>query len=85
MSDQRRAPRLRSDAETLAALGTTTSQHQTAALGGHASTEAVYALAVQIAGLICALHLKLSCLTSAERGRISRGGKGTDEAGQCQG
>ena len=48
-----------SDRETLAALGAATGQHQAAALGGHARTEAVGSLAMQVARLICALHVRL--------------------------
>jgi len=45
-----------SDGETLAALGTTAGEHETAALGCHASTKPVSPLAMQVAGLIRTLH-----------------------------
>lgn len=43
-------------AEALAAFGAASSEHQAAATSRHASAESVRALAMQIAGLICALH-----------------------------
>jgi hypothetical protein len=48
------------DAETLAALGATTRENQTAAADGHASAKAVRALAVNVARLVSALHDRVS-------------------------
>ena len=44
------------DAEALAALGTTTVQHSTAVGSRHAGTEAMGALATQVAGLKSTFH-----------------------------
>ena len=44
------------DGETLAALGAATSEHLTAALGGHTSTEAVGLGALALVRLIRTLH-----------------------------
>jgi hypothetical protein len=43
-------------AQALATFGATASQHQTTALGSHTGTKTMNAFAMQIAGLICALH-----------------------------
>jgi hypothetical protein len=45
-----------SDAESLAALGAAAGQHESAALGSHPCTKAVCAFAMQVAGLVSALH-----------------------------
>src|SRR5690606_522458 len=45
-----------SDGQALAPLGATTGQDGATGTGCHARTEAVGALAVQIAGLVCTLH-----------------------------
>ena len=44
------------DGELVTALGTTTSEHGTAALGGHTSTEAVGGGALALVGLVGTLH-----------------------------
>ena len=61
--------RKESNAEALAALGTTTRQNLAAILGCHACTEAVYTLALQVAGLESAFHRK-NPVVSCSRPRI---------------
>jgi hypothetical protein len=48
------------DAESLATLGTSSSEHQAAPARRHAGTKSMSALAVQVAGLIRALHDRVS-------------------------
>lgn len=60
-------------AKTLATFGTAAGQHQTTALGSHAGTETVYTLAVQVAGLICALHGNCPELVPELTGPIPKG------------
>ncbi len=51
-----------SDGQALAALGTTTAQHNTPILGGHTGAESVCAFAFQDAGLERSFHVTPVCL-----------------------
>ncbi len=56
--------------ETLEAFGAAPGQQATARLGGHASTEAVGAGAVQIAGVECTFHSIRTRASSRKAGRV---------------
>ena len=53
-----RHPELESDADALAALGATASDHCTTALGGHACTEAMAFRPLPLVRLVGALHVR---------------------------
>ena len=76
-----------SDREALAALGTTSRQNETPCAGGHARAKSVSALAMQITGLISALHAESRrkfCAKTSTWWKQIKGGKGTQQGMGCQ-
>jgi hypothetical protein len=82
-----RSARSDSDSETLATFRAAPCENLTTCSGGHAGAKAVSALAVQIARLVCTLHVALGlkiCAKTSTWWAQKKGGKGTQRLPQCQ-
>jgi hypothetical protein len=76
-----------SDSKTLATFRAAPCENLTTRSGGHAGAKAVSALTVQIAWLVCTLHVGSrleNCAKTSTWWAQKRGGKGTQRVLQCQ-
>jgi hypothetical protein len=76
-----------SDGKALAAFGATPRQNESSCASGHARAKSVGALAMQITGLIGALHAESRrkfCAKTSTWWAETKGGKGTQQGMGCQ-